>query len=158
MSFLTNASQAMPEVNTDVAETINDLLVKELGYSTEVADFWSKALARKDGAMHVYANDVALKMGIVYYNNQIFKAQGKVIDLTEAYAEFLLSYMEKNPVGAEVDLKEVAFMLTPQQTEHLKRCIEHCITTQRMTDHRQDLVKCLDERLKTMRENAQQTD
>lgn len=158
MSFLTNASQAMSEVNTDVAETINDLLVKELGYSTEVADFWSKALARKDGAMHVYADDIALKMGIVYYNNQIFDAQVKVTGLTEAYAEFLLSYMEKNSVGFDVDLKDVAFMLTPQQTEHLKRCIENCITTQRMTDHRQDLVKCLDERLKTMRENAQQTD
>lgn len=146
----------MPEVNTDVAETINDLLVKELGYSTEVADFWSKALARKDGAMHAYANDVALKMGIVYYNNQIFEAQGKVINLTEAYAEFLLSYMEKNSVGTEVDLKEIAFMLTPQQTAHLKRCIEHCITTQRMTDHRQDIVKCLNERLKMMHENTPQ--
>ena len=156
MSFLTNAGQAMPEVNTDVAETINDLLVKELGYSPEVADFWSKALARKDGAMHVYANDVALKMGIVYYNNQIFNAQGKVSELTEAYAEFLLSYMEKHPFEANVDLKEIAFMLTPQQTEHLKRCIENCITTQRMTDHRQDIIKCLNERLKMMHENTQQ--
>ena len=156
MSFLTNASQAMPEVNVEVAETINDLLVKELGYSLEVADFWSKSLARKDGAMQVYANDVALKMGIVYYNNAIFNAQAKVIDLTNDYAEFLLSYMEKNPNVSNIDLKEIAYMLTSTQIKHLKSCVESGIRTQRMNDHRYSLVTYLDKRLNAIQENTQQ--
>lgn len=155
MSFLTNASQAMPEVNTDVAEAISDLLVKELGYSPEIADFWSKSLARKDGAMQVYVNDVALKTGIVYYNNAIFSAQAKVIDLTNDYAEFLLSYMEKKPIGDDVCLKDVAYMLTSNQIKHLKQCIESGIRMQRLSDHRQSLVTYLDKRLDMIQKNTQ---
>lgn len=158
MSFLTNASQAMPEVNTDVAEVISDLLVKDLGYSHEVADFWSKSLARKDGAMQVYANDVALKMGIVYYNNAIFNAQAKVIDLTNDYAEFLLSYMEKNPNCSNINLKEIAYMLTSTQIKHLKSCVESGIRTHRMNDYSQSLVTYLDKRLNTIQENTQASD
>ena len=160
MSFLTNASQAMPEVNVEVAEVISDLLVKDLGYSPEVADFWSKSLARKDGAMQVYVNDMALKMGIVYYNNAIFNAQAKVIDITNDYAEFLLSYMEKNPNGSNIDLnlKEIAYMLTSNQIKHLKSCIESGIRTQCMNDHRHSLVTYLDKRLNAIQENSQASD
>ena len=74
MSFLTNASQAMPEVNTDVAETINDLLVKELGYSPEVADFWSKALARKDGAMHTFNENLKGKYSMHMDKKELAKS------------------------------------------------------------------------------------